>query len=115
MEFKFTNPFSLDETITPSGGKTSNLTVKDPSANVVLYKCTASNKAGTSDKFTSYITVIRKGLYTHITLAKSFDHTKTKVANLTMDREVGQALGFSFLELMSLTIFQVIRPLPIMK
>ena len=60
-------PFLLDETVTPSGGKMSNLTVKALDVNVVLYRCTASNKAGTSEKFTSYITVIKKGLYTHIT------------------------------------------------
>ena len=53
--------FSLDETITPSGGKTSNLTVKALGVNTNLYRCTASNKAGTSEKFTSYITVIKKG------------------------------------------------------
>ena len=41
----------------------SNLTVKALDENVVLYRCTASNKAGTSETFTSYITVIKKGLY----------------------------------------------------
>ena len=60
-------PFLLDETVTASLGRTSNLTVNALSENVVLYRCTASNKAGTSEKFTSYITVIRKGLYTYIT------------------------------------------------
>ena len=40
--------------------------MKALSENVVLYKCAASNKAGTSEKFTSYITVIKKGICTMI-------------------------------------------------
>ena len=40
----------------------SNLTVKALGVNVVLYRCTASNKAGTSERFTSYIAVIKKGI-----------------------------------------------------
>ena len=44
----------------------SNLTVKALGVNVVLYRCAASNKAGTSEKLTSYITVIKKGICTMI-------------------------------------------------
>ena len=44
----------------------SNLTVKALDVNMVLYRCTASNKAGTSEKLTSYITVIKKGIRTMI-------------------------------------------------
>ena len=60
----FSISFLLDEKITPSGGKLSNLTVKAQGVKTVLYGCTASNKAGTSTKFTSYITVIEKGKHT---------------------------------------------------
>ena len=60
----FFKSFLSDEKITPSGGKMSNLTVKALGVKTVLYGCTASNKAGTSMKFTSYITVIEKGKHT---------------------------------------------------
>ena len=54
--------FPLDETVIPSGGQMSNLTVEASNANIILYSCTATNRAGTSEKVTSTINVITAGM-----------------------------------------------------
>ena len=40
----------------------SNLTVEASNANIILYSCTATNGAGTSEKATSTINVITAGM-----------------------------------------------------
>ena len=52
--------FCLDETLSHKN-LVGNLTMRGSALGTVLYSCTATNRAGTSEQKTCQVTVIRKG------------------------------------------------------